>query len=133
MPKCISPGRMVNHMFVPKAMVKCCIIGLCCSLSDYENAVVPSLSKSEPCYLFFRFDTKNASGYEWLFISWVPDDAAVRQKMLYASTRATLKKEFGGTHIKEELSGTSVVGFTFTHNASAGPGSNHLFARVMLI
>ncbi|KAJ0069768.1 hypothetical protein NL108_014143, partial [Boleophthalmus pectinirostris] len=30
----------------------------------------------------------------------------VRHKMLYAATRATLKKEFGGGHIKEEIFGT---------------------------
>lgn len=29
--------------------------------------------------------------------------------MLYAATRATLKKEFGGSHIKEELFGTVKV------------------------
>lgn len=33
----------------------------------------------------------------------------VRQKMLYAATRATLKKEFGGGHIKEEIFGTVKV------------------------
>lgn len=34
----------------------------------------------------------------------------VRHKMLYAATRATLKKEFGGGHIKDEIFGTSKVG-----------------------
>lgn len=33
----------------------------------------------------------------------------VRQKMLYAATRATLKKEFGGGHIKDEVFGTNKV------------------------
>lgn len=33
----------------------------------------------------------------------------VRQKMLYAATRATLKKEFGGGHIKDEVFGTVKV------------------------
>ncbi|KAK3576655.1 hypothetical protein CHS0354_004940 [Potamilus streckersoni] len=45
-------------------------------------------------------------GYEWIFIYWCPDFSPVRQKMLYAATRATLKKDFGGGQIKEELSGT---------------------------
>lgn len=35
----------------------------------------------------------------------------VRQKMLYAATRATLKKTFGGGQIKEELFGTVLVCF----------------------
>lgn len=34
--------------------------------------------------------------------------------MLYAATRATLKKEFGGGHIKDEIFGTSKVGHTTT-------------------
>lgn len=29
--------------------------------------------------------------------------------MLYAATRATLKKEFGGGHIKDDIFGTSKV------------------------
>lgn len=33
----------------------------------------------------------------------------VRLKMLYAATRATVKKEFGGGHIKDELFGTVKV------------------------
>lgn len=32
--------------------------------------------------------------------------------MLYAATRATVKKEFGGGHIKDEIFGTSKVGVT---------------------
>ncbi|KFO18645.1 Twinfilin-1 [Fukomys damarensis] len=35
-----------------------------------------------------------------------PRITEVRQKMLYAATRATLKKEFGGGHIKDEVFGT---------------------------
>lgn len=30
--------------------------------------------------------------------------------MVYAATRATLKKEFGGGHIKDEIFGTTEVG-----------------------
>jgi len=44
-----------------------------------------------------------------MLISWSPDEAAVRQKMLYASTKATLKQEFGSGQIKEELHGTIEV------------------------
>lgn len=44
-----------------------------------------------------------------MLISWSPDDAPVRHKMLYASTKATLKQEFGSGQIKEELHGTVTV------------------------
>lgn len=33
----------------------------------------------------------------------------VKQKMLYAATRATVKKEFGGGHVKDEMFGTTEV------------------------
>lgn len=78
---------------------------------DYDKLLVPLVEENVPCYILYRLDTKNAQGYEWLFISWVPDTASVRQKMLYASTKATLKLEFGSSQIKEELHGTVVVLF----------------------
>lgn len=60
--------------------------------------------------IFFRLDTKNeTTGYDWLLISWSPDDSPVRQKMLFASTKATLKQEFGSGQIKEEYHVTSQV------------------------
>lgn len=36
----------------------------------------------------------------------------VRQKMLYAATRATVKKEFGGGHVKDDMFGTVEVRLT---------------------
>lgn len=79
---------------------------------DYENYVMPQLEENQPCYILFRLDSKNASGYEWLFISWSPDTATIRQKMLYASTKATLKQEFGTGQIKEEIHGTVLSDIT---------------------
>ncbi|XP_025835468.1 twinfilin-like, partial [Agrilus planipennis] len=73
---------------------------------DYDKYVLPLIEENQPCYILYRLDTKNDSGYEWLFISWSPDTATVRQKMLYASTKATLKQEFGSSQIKEEIHGT---------------------------
>uniref|UniRef100_A0A673HV96 Twinfilin-2-like n=1 Tax=Sinocyclocheilus rhinocerous TaxID=307959 RepID=A0A673HV96_9TELE len=73
---------------------------------DYDHFLLPLLDPHEPCYILYRLDTKNAQGYEWLFISWSPDQSPVRQKMLYAATRATVKKEFGGGHVKDDMFGT---------------------------
>ncbi|XP_073476048.1 twinfilin-1 [Aquarana catesbeiana] len=74
---------------------------------DYDDFILPILEDQQPCYILYRLDTQNAQGYEWVFIAWSPDYSHVRQKMLYAATRATVKKEFGGGHIKEELFGTT--------------------------
>eukprot|EP00064_Thunnus_orientalis_P019722 superscaffoldBa00005058_g19850 len=73
---------------------------------DYDQFLLPLLTPQEPCYILYRLDSQNAQGYEWIFIAWSPDQSPVRQKMVYAATRATLKKEFGGGHIKDELFGT---------------------------
>ncbi|KPP60408.1 twinfilin-2-like [Scleropages formosus] len=73
---------------------------------DFDHFLLPLLDPQEPCYILYRLDSQNAQGYEWLFISWSPDQSPVRQKMLYAATRATVKKEFGGGHIKDEMFGT---------------------------
>ncbi|KAK2577878.1 hypothetical protein KPH14_001390 [Odynerus spinipes] len=71
---------------------------------DYDKMIKPLILENQPAYILYRLDTKSAdSGYDWLFISWSPDTAPVRQKMLYASTKATLKQEFGTSYIKEEL------------------------------
>lgn len=74
--------------------------------SDYDKMVLAYLDDKKPCYLLYRLDSKNNLGYEWLFIAWSPDFSPVREKMVYAATRATLKSEFGGGAIKEELFGT---------------------------
>ncbi|MBZ3877665.1 Twinfilin-1 [Sciurus carolinensis] len=87
------------------------VIGSCSQPSnswdkDYDSFILPLLEDKQPCYILFRLDSQNAQGYEWIFIAWSPDHSHVRQKMLYAATRATLKKEFGGGHIKDEVFGT---------------------------
>ncbi|OXU23064.1 twinfilin isoform X2 [Nasonia vitripennis] len=75
--------------------------------NDYDKLIKPLIEENQPAYILYRLDTKSPdSGYDWLLISWSPDTAPVRQKMLYASTKATLKQEFGSASIKEELHGT---------------------------
>ncbi|KAK4875099.1 hypothetical protein RN001_011521 [Aquatica leii] len=69
----------------------------------FDKIIVPLVEENQPCYILYRFDTKTDTGYEWLFISWSPDTSPVREKMLYASTKATLKQEFGAAQIKEEI------------------------------
>jgi hypothetical protein len=59
--------------------------------------------------LTFRLDTKMSLGYSWLLLSWIPDTATIRLKMLYASTKSTLKTEFGSSYIEEEVHATSKV------------------------
>ncbi|KAK9516428.1 hypothetical protein VZT92_024358 [Zoarces viviparus] len=74
---------------------------------EYDSLVLPLLEDDVPCYVLYRLDSTNNQGYEWVFLAWSPDVSIVRNKMLYAATRATVKKEFGGGHIKDEMFGTS--------------------------
>lgn len=74
---------------------------------DYDGSVVPLLEDAQPCYMLYRLDVKHEdTGYQWLLISWSPDNSPVREKMLYASTKATLKLEFGASQISEEIFGS---------------------------
>uniref|UniRef100_A0A1B6CRZ5 Twinfilin n=1 Tax=Clastoptera arizonana TaxID=38151 RepID=A0A1B6CRZ5_9HEMI len=74
---------------------------------DYDRCVLRFIKPMQPAYILYRLDTKNESGYnDWLLINWCPEDSPIRQKMLYASTKATLKQEFGSGQIKEEIYGT---------------------------
>ncbi|XP_024859986.1 twinfilin-2 isoform X2 [Kryptolebias marmoratus] len=99
---------------------------------DYDHFLLPLLDDQEPCYVLYRLDSQNALGYEWIFISWSPDQSPVKQKMLYAATRATVKKEFGGGHVKYEMFGTTEVkggrllaGLPAARVVLLGPGPAH--------
>lgn len=45
---------------------------------DYDHLLLPLLEDQEPCYILYRLDSQNALGYEWIFISWSPDQSPVR-------------------------------------------------------
>jgi len=60
------------------------------------------LEDKTPSYVLARLD-----GDGWLFISYVPDDATVRDKMLYASSRGSLIKSLGATHFADNIFATS--------------------------
>uniref|UniRef100_A0A673HW48 Twinfilin-2-A-like n=1 Tax=Sinocyclocheilus rhinocerous TaxID=307959 RepID=A0A673HW48_9TELE len=47
---------------------------------DYDSCVLPMLDGLEPCYILYRLDSQNQLGYEWLFISWSPDQSPVSRK-----------------------------------------------------
>lgn len=73
---------------------------------DFDRCIDQAVEPKKPCYIFYRLDSKNNQGYEWLFIAYSPDDSNVRDKMVYAGTRTTMKLEFGGGHIQDEIFGT---------------------------
>lgn len=77
------------------------------SWEDTLNTVPDYLDASDACYILYRTDEKSdIGGYQWIFMCYVPDKAKVRQKMLYASTRAELKLALGGGSFVHEIFGT---------------------------
>ncbi|EIN07507.1 actin depolymerizing protein [Punctularia strigosozonata HHB-11173 SS5] len=73
------------------------------SFTDDLNKLQSLLSDDVPAYVLARLD----DGAGWLAISYVPDTAGVRDKMLYASTRASLTKSLGAPHFTDTLFATS--------------------------
>jgi twinfilin-like protein len=66
-----------------------------------------------PCYIIFRTDTTNMNGYEWLLLSYVPDGSLVRERMLYASSRDTLKRQLGSNYFGGDIQGSSKEEFAY--------------------
>eukprot|EP01133_Synstelium_polycarpum_P013752 gene13752-16220_t len=82
---------------------------------EQDLEVIPSfLEKDHACYILAKTDTKSIelSGNNWVFMSYVPDLAKVREKMTYASTRSNLKKELGSSHFVDEIHSAAPGDFT---------------------
>ncbi|KAI8983649.1 hypothetical protein BDB01DRAFT_791605 [Pilobolus umbonatus] len=96
--------------------------------ADYKH-VTGYLDSTKPAYLFVRLDQKNNAGeYEWLFLTYVPDHAKIRDKMIYASTRTSLLRELGDNRFVDSIFGTDQSEFTWEgyqkhlkHKSAAAP------------
>ncbi|KAH9449697.1 hypothetical protein Pst134EB_020514 [Puccinia striiformis f. sp. tritici] len=63
------------------------------------------LHDDKPAYVLFRLG--DDADKDWLFISYVPDQAKVRDKMLYASTRATVSRQLGDSNFNNSMFATT--------------------------
>ncbi|KAF8609999.1 actin depolymerizing protein [Ceratobasidium sp. AG-I] len=73
-------------------------------LSQEFSQLQDILEDNVPAYILARTDDADNT---WLFISYVPDSAKVRDKMLYASTRGALTKALGDQRFKDNIFATS--------------------------
>eukprot|EP01097_Dermamoeba_algensis_P008044 TRINITY_DN521_c0_g1_i1.p1 TRINITY_DN521_c0_g1~~TRINITY_DN521_c0_g1_i1.p1 ORF type:complete len:279 (-),score=54.64 TRINITY_DN521_c0_g1_i1:308-1144(-) len=71
------------------------------------------LQPAKPCYVLLKLETKNDGGFEWMLISYVPDGSPVKERMLYASTRDTVKKSLGSSCFTEDLFASSPGDVTY--------------------
>ncbi|KAF9354981.1 hypothetical protein BGX26_007142 [Mortierella sp. AD094] len=74
------------------------------------STVYDNLAENQPAYFLVRFDGARSS--EWIFLCYVPDVAPIRQKMIYAATRASLTKDLGDSHFKDSIYGTNKSDFS---------------------
>jgi len=79
---------------------------------DDFGGIIGQFEEKIPCYIVYRLDEKTHSGFGWVLFCFVPDHAYVRDKMLYASTRATFKKSLGDSYFVDEVYGTDRQEFT---------------------
>lgn len=71
-----------------------------------------ALPATEPRYCLVDVDYDTVSGAKHtklVFIYWCPDDCAVRDKMLYASSKDTIKKAFQGVQLEIQANDNSDI------------------------
>lgn len=67
---------------------------------NITSLLQPALTDTDPLYILLkRYDAVP----KLVAVSYVPDRAKVRQKMLFASTRLTLVRELGREHFRETI------------------------------
>lgn len=93
---------------------------------ENDLALLQDILKDDiPAYIITKLDDPSSS---WLAISYVPDIANIRAKMLYASSRAALTKALGSSYFTDSLFATSKADLTaasyaahLAHNAAPNP------------
>jgi twinfilin-like protein len=71
--------------------------------SNVESLLGPHIKPNEALYIIVR---KHPSAPALVAVTYVPDTAPVRQKMLFASTRLTLVRELGSEHFRDTFFAT---------------------------
>jgi len=79
------------------------------SFEDDLSKVTDLLDKERPRYIIYRMDTQEA---QFVLFCYVPDKSKVKEKMLYASTRANLKQQLGMNYFSDDIFGTVPSDFT---------------------
>jgi len=69
---------------------------------DYDS-MSNLANETEACYFLFRLDGQKS----WLVITFVPNGVSVKDKMVYAATKGTLKNKLGFGYFTDELHITS--------------------------
>jgi len=105
--------------------------------SDWDRNVIACIEDNKPCYVFYRLDSKNSGeNYNWVFIAFCPNEGAVKDKMLYAATRASMKRIFGDNRVSTEMFATLLDEVTLqayrNHTLSEGAAAPMTDAEIEL-
>jgi len=106
--------RIVKVQIVNNEMVETARIARTSSLSTDWGHIAAKLD-GNPCYLLIRLDQTTSTGDCFLMALYVPEATAqVRDKMLYASSRDTLKKDLGRSYFVEDYFASDLNDMSYT-------------------
>jgi twinfilin-like protein len=73
------------------------------------DLVPPVLKDNDACYVLYRTDEKQSTSDSYLFylLCYVPDKTKVRDKMVYAASRANLKSGLGANNFIDDIFGST--------------------------
>ncbi|KAJ1992807.1 Twinfilin-1 [Coemansia spiralis] len=110
-------AKFLSALNAPVRLIKVSIVGESLEATDTLNIsgtfeqdmdLVPGVLDAEtPCYLLIRLNEP-----KWLLCTYVPDGAKVREKMLYAATKATVTKSLGESNFVDGIFGTTKEEFS---------------------
>ncbi|KAH7065790.1 hypothetical protein BKA63DRAFT_481681 [Paraphoma chrysanthemicola] len=114
-----------NETIVPGATIPSSSSSFKSDLSNLESHVTPNAALY---ILLRRADSLSSPDKSLVAVTYVPNAAPVRQKMLFASTRLTLVRELGGEHFPESVFTTEASELTaqgwekhLAHEAESNP------------
>ncbi|KAJ1964984.1 Twinfilin-1 [Dipsacomyces acuminosporus] len=106
-----SSVRAIKVGIVSESLEPTNVLEIQGSFEQDLTLITSLLQDEEPCYLLVRLDSTDATAQalsdKWLFATFVPDNAKVRDKMLYASTKATVTKMLGESYFVDSMYGTT--------------------------
>ncbi len=77
--------------------------------SNVTSLLTPHVKPNEALYIILR---RHATTPALVAVTYVPDTAPIRQKMLFASTRLTLVRELGSEHFRDTIFATTAAELT---------------------
>ncbi|MDP2437060.1 MAG: twinfilin-like domain-containing protein [archaeon] len=70
--------------------------------ADFQGLAEHVVAK-QPCYFLLKIADAVTGNDQWVFIVYAPDNSAIKDRMLYASSRETCKKSLGSGYFSEDF------------------------------